>query len=155
MRQKQLKILQSQRSSTEGWSVPCSLCATGLRPGVNFGQSPVCSIPKHTSAFCLDEAAFTWGTACKEAGGQQGRLNSCMKQQRDFSAARFQMGSAWEGGARCSQESLCHSVLFSCSWPSLGTEQSLAPGLGALAQPGIDPSSQAGGCCLSRGWGNA
>lgn len=46
----------------------------------NFGQSPVCSIPKHTSAPCLDGAALTWSTACKEAGGQEGRLNSCMKQ---------------------------------------------------------------------------
>lgn len=46
----------------------------------NFGQNPLCSIPKHTSAFCLDEAAFTWSTACKEAGGQEGWLKSCTKQ---------------------------------------------------------------------------
>lgn len=162
----------------EVWKCQLSTCETEtaenppkiqlVRTRLECSMQPVCHWIETRSEFWAEPlcAAFpntplhpAWMKlllpGAQPARGKEGRLNSCMKRQRNFSAGRFQMGSAWEGGARCSQESLCHSVLSSCSWPSLGTEQRLAPGLGAVAQPGIDPSSPGRRLCFCEGWGNA
>lgn len=80
----------------------------------NFGQNPVCSIPKHTSASCLGEAAFTWSTVCKEAkaGGVAELLHETVQKLLLALLPRFsgQMDLPGKEGSEGSQESLCHFV---------------------------------------------